>query len=326
MPQRRNERLHVVAGVILDGNGRVLVARRAGHVHQGGLWEFPGGKLEPGEDAASGLQRELHEELGISVTQMRPLLRVRHDYPDKAVLLDVWRIEAFKGEAHGCEGQPIRWLPPSQLVPADFPAANLPIIRAAQLPDRYLVSPDPSGPADDADFGDFLARLQRALQGGIRLVQLRAHALDDAQYVELAQQCLVLCRRYQARLMLNRDPEVLAGVDADGIHLTSERLQALAHRPIAADKWLAASCHNAAELALAARLGVDFAVLAPVQPTRSHPQAVALGWPGFADLADLAEMPVYALGGMAVADLAIAWQHGAQGIAAIRGLWPAGKA
>jgi 8-oxo-dGTP diphosphatase len=311
-------RLHVVAGVIVDGEGRVLVARRPQHVHQGGLWEFPGGKLEPGESPARGLQRELHEELGITVTALRPLLKVAHDYPDKSVLLDVWRIDGFDGVPHGREGQPVKWLSAMELDSHDFPAANRPIIRAAQLPDRYLITPAPDPGALQA----FLANLEHALQQGIRLVQLRAHHLDDAAYLRLAEDCLARCREHGARLILNREPAALEQVDADGLHLSTSRMQDLTVRPLPANKWLAVSCHNHEELLQAARIDADFAVLAPVQATASHPETPPLGWQQFARLAELAEMPVYALGGMALADLETAWQHGAQGIAAIRALWP----
>ncbi|MGD8999968.1 MAG: Nudix family hydrolase [Granulosicoccaceae bacterium] len=310
-------RLHVVAGVIVDRQGRVLVARRPQHVHQGGLWEFPGGKLEPGEAPAEGLRRELHEELGITVTSLRPLLRIAHDYPDKSVLLDVWRIDAFDGAPHGREGQPVKWLLPAELDSHDFPAANQPIVRAAQLPDRYLITPEPDPDLID----DFISSLDLALQRGIRLVQLRAHGLDDTAYIRLAKAALTHCREHDARLILNREPGVLEHVDADGLHLTTARLQGLTSRPVPHDKWLAASCHNRDELLQAARIGADFVVLAPVQATRSHPQITPLGWQRFAGLAEIAQMPVYALGGMAEADLETAWQHGAQGIAAIRGLW-----
>jgi len=125
--------LHVVAAAVFSEDGRVLITRRHEHAHQGGLWEFPGGKVEAGETTREALARELHEEIGIEVRQARPLIRVRHDYPDKSVLLDVWRVDAFVGKKPCCgstgrEGQPIKWVEPEQLSEYDFPAANLPII------------------------------------------------------------------------------------------------------------------------------------------------------------------------------------------------------
>ncbi len=122
--------LHVVVGIVVDAQGRILITRRADHAHQGGLWEFPGGKLEAGEPAQAGLIRELREELGIRVRAAQPLMTIRHSYPDKAVLLDVWRIEDYTGDPRGLEGQPMRWVAPGELSDWNFPAADEPIIDA----------------------------------------------------------------------------------------------------------------------------------------------------------------------------------------------------
>jgi 8-oxo-dGTP diphosphatase len=104
------KRVHVAAAVIRGVDGRILIARRADSQHQGGLWEFPGGKVEEGEAVDVALARELNEELGIVVTAARPLIKIKHDYPDKQVLLDVWEVSGFTGEPHGAEGQPLAWV------------------------------------------------------------------------------------------------------------------------------------------------------------------------------------------------------------------------
>ncbi|MDZ4262606.1 MAG: Nudix family hydrolase [Pseudomonadota bacterium] len=312
--------IHVVAGVIVNQAGEVLLALRPKEKHQGGLWEFPGGKVELGEAALAALKRELQEELGIAVTQARPLIRVQHSYPDKAVLLDVWRVEAFDGVAHGREGQAVEWVAPEQLPLRAFPAANHPIVTAARLPERYLITPEPE--QQDA----FLQQLELALQGGIRLVQLRAKTLDEAAYRSLAAAAVALCQRYQARLLLNAAPQVALELGADGVHLSSQRLLALEARPAgfaaSSGRWVAGSCHNARELQHAVAIGVDFVVLSPIKPTLSHPDVMALGWQQMQTLIDPLPLPVYALGGMGTADLSAAFAHGAQGIAAIRALWP----
>ena len=124
--------LRVAVGVITNAGGEVLVARRHDHLHQGGLWEFPGGKVAAGESVEEALARELHEELGIRVEHAVPLVIIEHDYPERSVRLEVWHVLAFSGTAHGREGQPLRWLPVTALDPADFPAANAPIIGAIQ--------------------------------------------------------------------------------------------------------------------------------------------------------------------------------------------------
>ena len=107
--------VHVAAAALVDDDGRVLLARRADEAHQGGLWEFPGGKLERDESIDDGLRRELHEELGIDIVSHRPLIRVRHDYDDRSVLLDVHRVDAGRGEPHGREGQPLAWVAVDEL-------------------------------------------------------------------------------------------------------------------------------------------------------------------------------------------------------------------
>lgn len=122
--------VRVAVGVILDANCNVLIARRALHTHQGGLWEFPGGKVEMGESPMDALTRELREELGIVVGRTSALLEVCHDYGDKTVLLDVHVVWEFGGEAVGLEDQPLVWVAPQELSQYTFPAANLPIVTA----------------------------------------------------------------------------------------------------------------------------------------------------------------------------------------------------
>ena len=124
--------VHVAVGVILDDLGRVLISRRAENAHQGGLWEFPGGKVESGESLPVALARELREELDIEIGASEPLLQIHHDYGDKAVLLDVHVVRSFTGQPRGLENQPLAWVDPDRLCDYPFPAANVPIIEALQ--------------------------------------------------------------------------------------------------------------------------------------------------------------------------------------------------
>lgn len=124
--------VHVAVGVVVDPSGRVLITRRAADSHQGGLWEFPGGKVEAGESLVLALARELKEELGIEVGSSRPLLEVHHDYGDKSVVLDVHLVGDYCGIARGLEGQPLAWVAPEDLADYAFPAANRPIIAAIE--------------------------------------------------------------------------------------------------------------------------------------------------------------------------------------------------
>ena len=317
-PSKDARYTHVAAAVVVDAQGRILISQRPGHVHQGGLWEFPGGKLEASETAEAALKRELREELGINVHAARPLIRVFHEYPDKPVLLDVWRVTGYSGEPTGLEGQPLDWVAVDDLGERAFPAADGAILKALNLPERYLITPEP-----DLHDRQFLVKLERALARGITLVQLRAKAVSPADYQALVADVQSVCREASARLLLNADPLLARELDADGVHLNSARLMAMVERP-AGIQLLGASCHTHAEVQQAGSLGLDFIVVSPVQQTRSHPDAVVLGFDGLRILTELATMPVYALGGMSEADLDKAFLHGAQGIAAISGLWNRG--
>lgn len=307
--------LQVAVAVIEDDAGRILLTRRAEHLHQGGLWEFPGGKLEPGENIAQALQREIREELGIEVLVHRPLIRISHAYPDRRVVLDVQRVTSWRGEPRGMEGQPLSWVAPEALSNYPLPVADGPVVTAIRLPALYLITP-----AELTDEEDFLRHLAQRLQAGIRLVQLRLPGLTPARYRALAQRAAVLCHRYAAQLILNAPASWVEACGADGVHLSARRLRACERRPLAAGQWVAASCHDQEELQHAARIGVDFVVISPVLATTSHPEAVPLGWQRFQELVREVAFPVYALGGMTPGVREQAWSRGAQGIAAIRGL------
>lgn len=309
--------VRVAVGAVIDAQGRVLIAFRPERVHQGGLWEFPGGKVDSGETLEQALRRELWEELGIVVRASAPLIRIRHDYPDKSVLLEVRKVTAFDGEACGKEAQPIRWVCPQALVGYQFPEANGAIIKALNLPHRLLITGPASSPAD------FGLRLEKALARGIRLVQLRLHEADEDSYLELARIASKLCRAAQAQLVANTSPKLWQRLPQGlGLHLNRHELVRLESRPVGAGVLFGASCHNAEEIEQARRLGVDYVTLSPIAPTQSHPKAQALGWSAFTELAERARVPVYALGGMTEVDFGEALHSGAQGIGGIGFAWP----
>ncbi|MDO6460339.1 8-oxo-dGTP diphosphatase MutT [Granulosicoccaceae sp. 1_MG-2023] len=127
------KRIHVVAGVIYSAcREQVLLARRKPNQHQGGLWEFPGGKLEARELPAAALRRELEEEVGILVMASSALMQIPWEYADKHILLDVHEVSAFSGEPAGLEGQEVRWVGVSALQDYAFPEANLAIVEKLQ--------------------------------------------------------------------------------------------------------------------------------------------------------------------------------------------------
>lgn len=307
--------IHVAVGVIFNSDGRILIARRAEDAHQGGLWEFPGGKVDAGETIHQALNRELYEELDIHVDTTEPLIQIRHDYADKSVLLDVYKVLSFSGEARGVEGQPLRWVEQTELTSYAFPAANKPIINALQLPDSMLIT----GAYESRE--DFSVRLKGALHSGIRLVQLRCPGESADGFRELAMIAEALCEPYQAKLVCNTAPANILHCAGAGLHLNSRALLACDSRPIDKSQLLGASCHNAVEVEQARRIGVDYICLSPVAPTSSHPGAPVLGWEKFAALARTAGVPVFALGGMNVDDIPTAKAHGGQGIAAISCFW-----
>jgi len=311
-------RLHVAVGVLTSPHGEVLLSQRASDKSYPGAWEFPGGKVEPDETAEAALTREFFEELGISVTRARPLIRINYDYPEFPVVLDVWRIIQFNGEPKGLEGQSISWVKSENLENQELLPANQPIVHAIQLPNLYAIID-----ADNTPHDLLLERLVVALTAGARLVQLRAHSLSKSEYKNLAEHVLALAQENNAVLMLNTDPQHVVDCGAQGVHLTSKRLMKLTDRPLSKDYWVAASCHNLKELEHAGTIGVDFVVLSPVRYTTSHSDAVPLGWSKFRKLCEGANFPVYALGGMSVEDVSTACLHGGQGLAMVSGLWNA---
>jgi 8-oxo-dGTP diphosphatase len=311
--------VHVAVAVIVR-DGRVLIARRPDHVHQGGLLEFPGGKVEPGETVQAALVREIAEETGLHVPagSLEPVIGIRHDYGDKRVFLDVWETSAADGEARGCEGQPVEWLTPQQLRDEDFPAANRPIIRALRLPRQLAITGSENG------LETALAHLQEGLSA-VRppLVLLRAPALSPQTYRELAAKALPVCEKAGAALIVHGGPEVFrATPGAQGLHLPWREAARLSDRPVPANVWLGVSCHDRQEIDHATAIGADYVTLGPVQPTQSHPGAPTLGWPAFADLVSEALIPVFALGGLSPSDIKEARQRGGQGVAGIRFWWP----
>ncbi|HNL35545.1 MAG TPA: Nudix family hydrolase [Agitococcus sp.] len=311
--------LNVVAAVIHNSHGQLLLAQRPLHKHQGGLWEFAGGKVDAGETAEQALVRELQEELGITATQYRSLLTVEHHYPDKSVRLNVFRVTAFDGEAHGAEGQPIVWVKPENLYDYQFPAANLSILKAAVLPDMYCMTPEPTDVG-----GDLFAWLNQHLAQHSFLC-LRAKKLTEAQYLTLAQQVAELCQQRQCTLIIHQHYQLLAQLPfAKGVHLTSQQLaqgQSRQQFAISPKQYLWVSAHDQQDLAKAWLIGADAATLSPVCPTASHPTQPAMGWQVFQDTVKTAKLPVYALGGMTKDDIGLAQQYGGQGIAGIRGLF-----
>jgi 8-oxo-dGTP diphosphatase len=301
--------VEVAAAVIERPDGGFLMARRPEGKVYAGWWEFPGGKVEAGESAREALDRELREELGIEVETAWPWLNRSYSYPHAEVMLRFFRVTRWRGEPHPHEGQALDWVAAASPRVSPILPANGPILKALRLPLEYAIS-------DAAKLGaqTFLRRLDQRLAGGLRLMQWR----EQAAPAGLVEQVAARCKAAGAVLMCNGDAELAASLGA-GLHLNSAQLMRAERRP--EFEWVAASCHNQAELRRAAELELDFVVLSPVLPTPSHPGEPSLGWSAFSALLRDCPTPVFALGGLGQADLDLARGYGAHGIALKSQAW-----
>ena len=309
--------VEVAAAILLreiDGNTEFLLAQRPRGKVYSGYWEFPGGKVEPGESLRQALLRELQEELGIKIDRAWPWLSCEFTYPHARVRLKFFRVTSWHGEILPIEHSGFVWMkigdsaPVSPVLPA-----NGPILRALELAATYALTN-----ATENGIDNELARLDRALNNGLRLIQIRDKALPDVDRRNFATSVMQLARRFNDTIVLVNDDESLASeIGAHGLHISSDRLSQISQRP--PFEWVAASCHNAAELSLATALNLDFAVLSPVLPTASHTQTQSIGWERFANLIERSSLPIFALGGMKPEMLELARQKGAHGLAMMRG-------
>jgi 8-oxo-dGTP diphosphatase len=304
----------VAVGVVFDAAGRVLLADRPQGKPYSGYWEFPGGKIEAGEDVAAALARELHEELGIDIERPTPWVTFEFDYPHAYVRLHFQRVTAWRGRPRGREGQRLDFfspvgVPPDPLLPAAVPAL------------KWLGLPTVCAVTHVAALGRaaFVAALDRAMARGLRFVLLREPQLAEDDVAEVLDEILPRARAAGARLVVSsRHARELWSL-ADGVHLTARDLAGEAALPEL--PWRGASVHSRAELLQAARRGCDYAVLGPVLATPSHPGAAVLNWSGFASIAMQAPIPVLAIGGLCAEHLVSAQVAGAHGVAMLRGAW-----
>jgi 8-oxo-dGTP diphosphatase len=287
-------------------DGAFLLAQRPPGKVYAGYWEFPGGKVEPGEPAREALARELHEELGIDVETAYPWLTRVFAYPHATVRLNFFRVVRWRGEPHPREDQAIAWQRLDATMAAPMLPANAPVLASLALPVEYAIT-------DAGRWGTaaMLDKLERRLQQGLKLVQLREPTLAEEERRLFSENAIGRAHRHGCKVMVK-----VPHPDADGLHLTASQLRDLREKP--GGVLVAASCHTRAELERAMALELDFAVLGPVKEKAG---TAPLGWARFADAVRGTSIPVYAIGGLVRADLEDAWRAGAHGLAMIRGAW-----
>lgn len=306
--------INVAAAVIERPDGCFLLGQRAPDTFYPGYWEFPGGKIEPGETPHTALVRELREELGIEVLRADPWLHREHVYEHAHVRLNFFRVRSWHGELHDHVHSALAWQQPDGLSVAPMLPANAPVLTALALADFYAIT-DAAGMGVDAQ----LLALADALEDGLKLVQIREPGLDPAQRAAFAFAAVDLCHQFGARVLINDGALQAQAAGADGVHLPARQLATTLTRPDF--PLVAASCHSPQELEQAARLGCDFVVYGPVRTTASHLQQPGLGWAEFAAQIGVPPAPTFALGGLSRNDLDAARAAGAHGIAAIRAAW-----
>ena len=301
--------VNVAASIVQAPDGRVLLAERTARQVAAGFWELPGGKMDPGETALDAARRELGEEIGIVPHALQPWVVYEHAFPTKRVRLHFFRVSGWDGDPRGCEGQRLAWVDPSSPSVAPVLPSNDRVLSALGLPRLCAV-------LDATDYGGpegVLAVVPSLLAFGVRLLRLCAPQMAPDQRMALARRVAAVARPQHARVLLDGSPLTASRAGVDGMHAARAELHRLRARP-QTPLW-SATCHDGADLAHAAALGADLAVLSPVLACSQAPPRPLLGWEGFAQLARSSPIPVYAQGGLSPDCLDRAIGAGAAGIA-----------
>ncbi|MFP6680808.1 MAG: NUDIX domain-containing protein [Gammaproteobacteria bacterium] len=306
------DEVQVVAGVIRGSDGKILICLRPKHLDQGGFWEFPGGKREPGERRFEALRRELKEELDIEITRATPLLRLSHEYSTKTVELDVWDVSAWRGHAKGAEGQLIEWVSASALENYNFPAANRTIIKAARLSRVIFTMPDLAASPTTVS-----ARLKLWFDAGARCFVMDSATIDSYLEGELLAEIsdtFPTCRAKLVVLQTDHRALKLAGVGSDSA--VRRRRDELMCTFIDGNV-----CRNAHDVERAESSGAELILIGPVGSAGSEPEENSIDWGEAARLAAKTSIPVYAFGGLRPEDVQPSIKAGCQGVILGERVW-----
>ncbi|WEI17712.1 thiamine phosphate synthase [Acinetobacter proteolyticus] len=290
-----------VAIAILLHKTKVLVGWRQANQHQGNKHEFPGGKVEPGESPEQACRREIYEEVGIGLKDWHAFDLIRHEYDDLIVNLHLFHAYV-PDELLGLIHQPWAWYHRDQLANLNFPKANAAILQRLSWPHLIQISDQLSQISQQHALFYWRTSLEDQLQ-----IESQLQHLTDAEYSRLIV-------NYALWQQLSRDLQA----KIQTIHLKQSQLMDLNKAEMIVGKRFIAACHDAVSLQHAHQIGCDAVFLSPVNATATHPEAQGLGWNGFAELAQNSDIPVFALGGVAPADLEQAQKHHAYGLAGIR--------
>ena len=303
----------IAIGVIFNQHNQLLISRRTSKQHLAGCWEFPGGKLESGESFKFALRRELHEEVGVTVHTAVKIFSSTHQYSDRQLSFQLYKIIHYSGAVIAKQNQQLRWVDADQLSSIDFPEANRSMVDALILPQQYMI-------ADEQVFScSLIETVKKQLEAGVRIIQHRANGVAKKEYIQHWQTLNNLCNQYKAKLIANSPIDWHADLQPNYIHLNSIGLKEINNNTNSLKAELfSASCHNDDEIKIANQLRPRCILLGPVNYTQSHSNANILGWKKFAHVCSNSNMPVYALGGLTKQDTKNALMSGAQGIAAIR--------
>jgi 8-oxo-dGTP diphosphatase len=322
----------VAVAVFIKPDGTFLLSSRPEGKPYPGYWEFPGGKIEAGESVRDALVRELIEELNVTITHATPWFTFMMHYTHATVRLHCWRVHAWHGNMHGMEGQSFEWVRLNQMTVSPTLPGCVPIFKALALPYVYAITN-----ASEIGVESYLQYLRalwskNASNGTSvlgftnefvpQMVQVREKNMSREACAHFARSVIASARECDysrdVKVLINSDIALAHEVGADGVHLTSAQLSKIKERPDFA--LVGASAHTREEIERAAGLKCDFVVWGPVQATRTHPDQTPMGWKRFAELSNAAPLPCYALGGLNTADLEIAIENGAHGVAMQRGL------